>query len=309
MFYRFARTRACVLVCSVLGSGCQEKTPEFMAQAAQFEIGSAGAAGNSSFAGSAGEGGIGTARRWDATPVFTVQPSDLHGGDYFGVSMALDGDVMVVGAPTQDQDARDCGAVYVYQVQEGQWSVKQRLAPSPCQEGLLFGTSVALSGDTLAVGALASSSATAQPTVHIYRHDGADWKEQQILTEPLGTRPEFGRVVAIRGDSLLVGSMSGAVGYQRSPETQRWTETWATQRGRTTATSDALALSSEYAAISSNGTVAVWRHTAEDWVFDQVIAEQGATGFGRAVALDGSTLAIGIPGTIGTLADRDSSDE
>lgn len=308
MFYRFARTRACVLVCSVLGSGCQEKTPEFVAQAAQFEIGSAGTAGYSSFAGSAGEGGIGTARRWDATPVFAVQPSDLHGGDYFGVSMALDGDVMVVGAPTQDQGARDCGAVYVYQVQGGQWSAKQRLAPSACQEGLLFGTSVALSGDTLAVGATASSSATAPATVHIWRHDGVDWKEQQILV-PAGTRPEFGRVVAIHADALLVGSTLGAVGYERSPETQSWTESWATQRGRTTAPSDALALSSDYAAISSNGKVAVWRRTAEGWTFDQSIAEQGATGFGSAVALDGTTLAIGIPGTIGALAERGSSDE
>lgn len=82
--------------------------------------------------------------------------------DRFGGSIALSGDTLVVGAPGDssnnsggepDNSAPNTGAVYVFSYFNGTWSQNAFLKASNAEGGDYFGIAVAISGETLAVGA------------------------------------------------------------------------------------------------------------------------------------------------------------
>ncbi len=91
--------------------------------------------------------------------------------DYFGISVALSGDTLAVGAAYEDSAAQgvggnqddnaasNSGAVYVFRRSGSAWLQEAYLKASNSGEGDYFGYSVALSGDTLAVGAAYEDSA------------------------------------------------------------------------------------------------------------------------------------------------------
>jgi hypothetical protein len=70
--------------------------------------------------------------------------------DQFGVSVALDGDTLVVRAP-------GAGAAYVHernQSGDNAWGLVKKLTPAPLVAGDYFGNAVSISGDTIAVTSL-----------------------------------------------------------------------------------------------------------------------------------------------------------
>jgi hypothetical protein len=99
-----------------------------------------------------------------------LKASNTDVGDIFGVSVALSGDTLVVGALGEDSaatgvngnqadnNAFDSGAVYVFTRTGGVWSQEAYLKASNTDPGDRFGVSVALSGDTMAVGATGEDS-------------------------------------------------------------------------------------------------------------------------------------------------------
>ena len=99
-----------------------------------------------------------------------LKASNTGPGDLFSTAIAFDGDTLVVGAPFEDSNvtgnpadntASGSGAVYVFTKSAGVWSQQAYLKASNAQIGDDFGGSVALSSDTLVVGAsLEDSNAT-----------------------------------------------------------------------------------------------------------------------------------------------------
>ena len=99
-----------------------------------------------------------------------LKPSNLNAGDTFGFSLALDGDRLVVGAPLEasaatgvdgnqsDNSANRAGAAYLFQRLDGVWSQQTSLKASNTEAGDWFGWSVALAGDTIAIGAAHEAS-------------------------------------------------------------------------------------------------------------------------------------------------------
>lgn len=160
-------------------------------------------------------------------------------GDGFGSSIAVDGDFMVIGAPNNDANClKESGTAYIYQrTPTGEWSflkeldtsrihavVAGELAPSACLlepsgvSGLdHFGYSVAISGDTVVVGA---PDAFAECTVvvcagragaaYIFERNegGADnfGFVKELSARDGAEADKFGRSVAILGKTILVGS-------------------------------------------------------------------------------------------------------
>jgi hypothetical protein len=100
-----------------------------------------------------------------------VKASNTEASDRFGLSIALVGDTLAVGAVFEssaateidgnqtDNNAADSGAVYVFIRTNGVWSQQAYVKASNTEGFDLFGTSIALSGDTLAVGAFFEASA------------------------------------------------------------------------------------------------------------------------------------------------------
>ena len=130
--------------------------------------------------------------------------------DRMGNATTVSGNTAAVGAFLADEgSANDAGSVYVYTRSGANWTEQQQLvAPTPTQSDL-FGFAVAISENTLAVGApLDDESAGADAgAVYVYTRSGVTWTLQQRLIASVVTgNAQFGRSVAIDGDSLVVGA-------------------------------------------------------------------------------------------------------
>ena len=95
------------------------------------------------------------ADNWGQVPKLTAG-SYAEDKGYFGGSVAISGDTVVVGAYREDGPGLDRGAAYVFERNQGgaeNWGQVRRLTASTLQEEVYFGISVGISGDTVVVGA------------------------------------------------------------------------------------------------------------------------------------------------------------
>jgi hypothetical protein len=128
----------------------------------------------------------------------------------FGHAIALDGDILVVGASHDDEDGTDTGSAYVFVRDGSTWSLDRKLAPSVRANGDHFGRAVDVDGDTLVIGAPHESSAAANTfrgRAFVFVRANGVWSEQAMLTGlDTTTRASFGRAVAVDGDQVVVGA-------------------------------------------------------------------------------------------------------
>jgi hypothetical protein len=98
--------------------------------------------------------------------------SDAASGDYFGATVSVSGDALAVGGPLHDTPAGvDAGAAYVFTRSGGIWTELRELTAPDGMAGDVFGRSVALSGDTVVVGADRDDTAGGMDagSVHVFR--------------------------------------------------------------------------------------------------------------------------------------------
>lgn len=142
-------------------------------------------------------------------PEQTLRPSDRNIGDRFGSSVTVSGDTLMVAAPYAaaglSAPAYAAGEVHVYTRSGGVWSRTQVLrAPSPATASR-FGFSLALDGDTAAIGA--PGAAMGAGRVNVFERQLGVFGLQSEWT-PIDAQPDdaFGWSVALRGDRLLVAA-------------------------------------------------------------------------------------------------------
>jgi hypothetical protein len=157
-----------------------------------------------------------------------IKASNAEGFDLFGWSVALSGDTLAVGAPYEAGNGADgetdnsvgyAGAVYVFTRDgDGVWTQQAYLKAQVPDVEDLFGRSIALAGDTLAVGAFAEdgngadgetdNSAANAGAVYIFTRDGAGVWSQQAYLKASNTEADeyFGWSVALAGRMLAVGA-------------------------------------------------------------------------------------------------------
>jgi hypothetical protein len=150
--------------------------------------------------------------------------------DGFGSDVAIAGDTLVVGALNEDSrggdpsddSAADSGAAYVYVRKGDAWTQQAFLKPDASAAGDLFGSSVAISGDTIAVGAprsraYGSMSGNPPGVVYLFVRDAMGaWTQQARVTSSTTAPDLFGFSVALRGDRLVVGAPYDGEGAQLS---------------------------------------------------------------------------------------------
>jgi len=137
-----------------------------------------------------------------------LNPSDAMMGEQFGWSVGIDGDTVVIGAFGDDAPGSDSGSAYVYLRSGSGWVQQQKLTASDGAAGDRFGRSVAISGDTIVVGASdADASAIDSGAAYIFVRSGSLWTQQQKLTaSDASASAEFGWSVAISGETAVVGT-------------------------------------------------------------------------------------------------------
>lgn len=152
--------------------------------------------------------------------------------DLFGLSAAISGDTLVIGANNEasnasgvngdqaDNSATGAGAAYVFVRQGGTWVQQAYLKASNTDSNDNFAYSVAISGDTIVVGAYQEDSSargingdqsdnygTNAGAVYVFERTGNQWVQQAYLkmaNTEFGER--FGRSVAISGDTIVAGA-------------------------------------------------------------------------------------------------------
>ena len=145
------------------------------------------------------------------TQLAKVIASDGDIGHNFGYSVALQGDLAVVGAVGVPQGTiGNVGAAYVFEKQGTQWPETQKLHPPNPSPTQYYAFSIGLTSDSILVGASNNHlGATAGGAVFIYQHPAAYWVQTQILMPAdLATSDYFGTSLSVSGEHVVIGSYS-----------------------------------------------------------------------------------------------------
>jgi FG-GAP repeat len=129
--------------------------------------------------------------------------SDPAADARFGSAVAITGDTAFVGASNRAAGGFDTGVVYVFTRSSGVWTQSARLRPA--DDAVQFGTSMAVSGNTLLVGSFGSGG-------YVYTGSGASWTQQARLNtsdvNPGNNGSRGGLEVSISGDTAVLGNGS-----------------------------------------------------------------------------------------------------
>jgi hypothetical protein len=157
-------------------------------------------------------------------PLATLPAAGLASGDDLGASLAIDGDRLAVGSPGDDlPGASNCGAVRLFGRGETSWLEPAILFAPDARSGDRFGSTVALAGDLLVVGALnADVGGLADAgAAYVFRRDAnGTWAfEAKLLRAAPAAADRFGTSVAVRDGLVAVGApLANAGGVTDSGE-------------------------------------------------------------------------------------------
>jgi hypothetical protein len=148
--------------------------------------------------------------------VTKLTASDGAADDRFGFSVGIAGDTAIVGAPGENNNGNNTGAVYVFERNTGgadNWGEVTKLTANDGATGDAFGVSVRVAGDTAIVGAfLDDDKGFNAGAAYIFERNrgGTDnWGKVAKLTASDGAGGDlFGRSVGIAGDTAIVGTPS-----------------------------------------------------------------------------------------------------
>ncbi|MFN7955460.1 MAG: hypothetical protein U0610_27295 [bacterium] len=247
--------------------------------------------------------------------------SDGAAGDHFGVSVAIQGYTLVVGAYNDDDFGADSGAAYVFQWNGATWVQVAKLRASDGAGGDLFGGSVALDGDYIVVGApKEDAKGTSAGAAYVFvRSSGYIWTQQAKITASDGASNDtLGYSSAISGDTIVLGAAyknTGAGSYAGAAYVFTRSGTSWSQQAKLTASDGAandsfgnsvsvygniaaIGAFGDDTAVSNGGSAYVFTRSGTSWsqqakitAFDAAASDN----FGTWVSLNGNQLAIGAP--------------
>ena len=139
----------------------------------------------------------------NSTPLSNwTDPADAHKHDKecFGMSVAIDGDYAIIGAPGVS-GADFASKIYVFERENGVWVQKSALWSNGTK---LFGTSVAISGDIYVVGAPEWGS-TAKGYIWVYRKEAGAWTYKDG-SSGIDAQERLGSDLDIDGNYLIIGA-------------------------------------------------------------------------------------------------------
>jgi len=228
-----------------------------------------------------------------------LKASNTGTGDRFGHRVAIHGDLVVVGAQSEDgsgsgvdpfsnDGAASAGAAYVFRRVGGAWTHDAYLKASNTDAGDSFGSAVAVHGNTIAIGAQEEDSAAigvggdpssggspGSGAVYVFVHDGSSWTQQAyVKATNTDAGDGFGWSVDLEGDTLLVGAPfedggAAGVGGDQADDSS-----------------------------SAAGAAYTFERVGGSWFASGYLkadASDAQDQFGYAVALDRGTVAVGAP--------------
>jgi hypothetical protein len=240
-----------------------------------------------------------------------IKASNAEAGDQFGYSVDIDGDTLVVGAIGEASNATGvggnqaanvstgAGAAYVFVRSGSTWTQQEYIKATNTGSDDKFGSNIAISGDTLAVSAIAedgsgtgidpanNNSASNSGAVYIYVRSGSTWTVQAtIKAHNTGSSDSFGAALDLDSDTLVVGApLESGSGTGIDP--------------------------SDNNSATNAGAAYVFTRSGSTWSQQAYVKAHntGASdGFGGCVAISGDTLLVGAPFEDGSGNGIDPSD-
>lgn len=173
---------------------------------------------------------------WEHEATLTASDGDM--GDIFGWSVAIDGDVVLIGARDDETDGLDqTGSAYVFRWNGRDWVEEAKLTDPNAQEEDFFGVSVSIRGDVALIGAHGNDHVwNHSGSAFVFRREGPKWSLEAELADCddpdvgwLGFSVSLADGIAIVGafqdNSTDKGNDAGsAYIYRFDPDTSRWIE-------------------------------------------------------------------------------------
>lgn len=230
-----------------------------------------------------------------------LKASNPHTEAFFGSSVAISGNTVVIGAPDEDsaatgvngnqvdRSANQAGAAYVFVRNGSTWSQQAYLKASNTDSGDRFGHSVAINENTIAVGAWGEdSSATGvngsqgndnafrSGAAYVFVRNGSTWSQQAYLkASNTDDNDRFGSAVDISGNTIVVGA------YLEDSRAPGVNGNQIDDSG------------------SRTGAAYVFIRIGSAWIQQAYLKASNPDNFddfGWSVAIDGNTIVIGAPG-------------
>jgi len=186
--------------------------------------------------------------------------SDGQAGDRFGGSIAVSGDIALIGAYYDDDNGVDSGSAYIFTRTGTTWTQQQKILSSDGAAGDTFGGIVSISGDSALIGAGGDDSYTG--AAYVFTRTGTTWTQQAKLLASDGAANDLFGIwsLSLDGDTALIGAY------------------YDDDNG------------------ANSGSTYVFTRTGTTWTEQQkLLASDGAAtdNFGGCVALSGDTALIG----------------
>jgi len=187
---------------------------------------------------------------------------DGASNDLFGSSIALEGSVALIGAPTLTYNFLHAGWAYVFTESNGTWTQAHKIIPDDSALGDQFGAAVGLSGDVALIST--TGNQFAHGAAYAFKNDGGAWTQlQKFGPSDSASGDEFGNALAMSGKIAVIGAQRMMVDDHQ-------------------------------------GAAYVFNQAVDGtWSQSEEFTESAGTSldfFGGAIAFDGSTALIGVPG-------------
>ena len=185
--------------------------------------------------------------------------------DYFGASVSLDGDSLIVGAYGDDDHGSGSGSAYIFTRSGTIWTQQAKLVAADGDSGDAFGWDVAIADDTVIIGADGDDD-HGYGSAYIFVREGPAWSQQgpKLTSDDPGNSGQYGVSVSLDGETAVVGD-------------------WA----------------ADVADNSAQGTVHVYTRAGTIWTQQaKLVAGDGDPGdvFGHSVSIDGDRIVVGADG-------------
>ncbi|MCP3918580.1 MAG: hypothetical protein GY711_23785 [bacterium] len=241
---------------------------------------------------------------WSQLAVLTAP--DGGANQFFGSSVDVLGDTLVVGAPLAPGAGTNDGAVYAYARAGNSWNFEEKILPNQT-DSHRFGTAVSLSGLALAVGSpLDNNGSDPAGACYIFLDAGSTWTEfsRIALTGGGGIGiDEFGTNVALAGDLVVIARNLPGTTYIF----ERNGTSWLLEQTVNLPAGDAISISGNKVLIGNNsddfmasnaGVAVIWEQTGNSWNealrFYASDPNQNDR-FGSAVSIAGAAAVVTAP--------------
>lgn len=192
-------------------------------------------------------------------------------GDFFGCSVSIDGDHVVLGAPYDDDNGGSSGSAYVFKRNGSNWLQEAKLLASNGDTWDEFGCSVSIDGDYVIIGAKRYDDTHMDDdwnelfygSAYVFKRNGTKWfQEAHLLAQDGEPEDYFGHSVSIDGEYAIIGAIDDDdCGF-------------------------------------NSGSVYVFKRTGDTWFQEtKLVAPEGEENddFGYSICIDGNYAIIGDP--------------